>query len=546
MSVLGEFGVLVNHTNCSCALCDLAKCRCLIPGRSYPGFWTQWTVGLGEWSDMRMPRPPVDDLHFNFFRAQHTTAYVERYLHEHRYDGLSLYDRIRFLFTVTRITRRENQWEVQGDHGSETFRTSKVIVASGLASKPNMPVFPGLAYFDAPMIHQKDFGQSSVLSDGDLHKVVVLGGGKSSADMVYACVKAGKSVTWIIRKTGGAGPGFLLSPEGKGPYKDAFAIGSTRIAATLTPSILLPDTRWTRFLHGTKYGRSLVGSIWAGADKQTREGANFRGRQNVLDGFELLEPHTPLFWQNGTGGLLHKQDFWDVIGQNVHIHLDDITKVEKKLIHLSGGAKIPTDVILCGTGWSKTSFDFFDPEETLRLGLPHKFEEEKSEDLAEWARYEQAADSKILADFPMLAEAPEHFQKSPETTPYRLYNGIAPLSDTSIAFVGFTSVANYFRGVECQAIWATAYLDGKLALPSLEVQKERVARTVAWSKRRYLSNGELGNFFPFESNFYLDGLLEEVGLKSHLKGWFSYYFVPSKAQDLAGLKDEYITKYGNI
>ncbi|KAL8765424.1 MAG: hypothetical protein Q9209_007492 [Squamulea sp. 1 TL-2023] len=422
---------------------------------------------------MRMPRPPEDDLHFNFFRAQHTAAYVERYLHEHRYDGLSLYDRIRFLFRVTRITRGEHQWEVQGDHGSETFHTSKVIVASGLASTPNMPIFPGVASFDAPIIHQKDFGQSSVLSDSDLHNVVVLGGGKSSADMVYACVKAGKSVTWIIRKTGGAGPGFLLSPEGKGPYKDA------------------------------------------------------------------------LFWQNDTGGLLHKQDFWDVIGKNVRIHLEDITKVDKKLLYLSGEAEIPTDAILCGTGWSKTSFDFFDPQETVRLGLPHKFEGEKSEDLAEWSRYELEADLKIVAEFPMLAEAPKHFHLSPETTPYRLYKGIAPLGDTSIAFVGFTSVASYFRGVECQAIWATAYLDGKLALPVLEVQKERIARTIAWSKRRYLSNGELGNFFPFESNFYLDGLLEEVGLKSHLKGWFSHYFVPSKAQDLVGLKDEYITKYGS-
>ncbi len=88
----------------------------------------------------------------------------------------------------------------------------------------------------------------------------------------------------------------------------------------------------------------------------------------------------------------------------MHIHLDDITTVDKKSIHLSGAAKIPTDVVLCGTCWSKTSFDLFDPEETVRLGLPRKFEEEKNEDLVEWARYEQEADSRILADFPMLAE----------------------------------------------------------------------------------------------------------------------------------------------
>lgn len=127
--------------------------------------------------------------------------------------SVSLYDKIRFILAVTRITRSENQWGVQGDHGSETFHASKVTVASGLASTANMSVSPGLAMFDTPMIHQKDPGHSSILSDGDLHKVVVLGGGKSSAALVYACVKAGKSVTWIIKKTEGASPGFLLSPE---------------------------------------------------------------------------------------------------------------------------------------------------------------------------------------------------------------------------------------------------------------------------------------------------------------------------------------------
>ncbi len=53
-----------------------------------------------------------------------------------------------------------------------------------------------------------------------------------------------------------------------------------------------------------------------------------------------------------------------------------------------------------------------------------------------------------------------------------------------------------------------------------------------------------GKSFLFGSNFCLDGL-EEVRLKSHLKGWFTYCFVPSKAQDLTGFKDKYITKYGS-
>lgn len=250
-------------------------------------------MGLGEWSDMRMPQPPQNDLYFNFFKAEHTTTYLEKYIHEHHYDGHSLYDRIRFGYKVTTIEKAGEQWVVQGDSDTKVLCSPKVIIASGMASIPNMPVLPREPAFGAPIIHQESFGQSSVLSSRELHNVTVLGGGKSSADMVYACVKAGKSVTWIIRKTGGTGPGFLLSPKGKGPYEDAFAIGSTRIAATMSPSVLLPETWWTRFLHGTTYGRAIVKAIWAGADKETRREGDFHGRQNVLGGFEHLDPHTP-------------------------------------------------------------------------------------------------------------------------------------------------------------------------------------------------------------------------------------------------------------
>lgn len=36
----------------------------------------------------------------------------------------------------------------------------------------------------------------------------------------------------------------------------------------------------------------------------------------------------------------------------------------------------------------------------------------------------------------------------------------------------------------------------------------------------------------------------KVGLSSHLGGWFENCFVPRTTQDLAGLKDEYLAKYG--
>lgn len=61
-----------------------------------------------------------------------------------------------------------------------------------------MPVFAKQDCFKGLMLHQRDFGQSSVLSSSDKY-ITVLGGAKSAADMAYACAKAGKSVSWVIR-----------------------------------------------------------------------------------------------------------------------------------------------------------------------------------------------------------------------------------------------------------------------------------------------------------------------------------------------------------
>jgi dimethylaniline monooxygenase (N-oxide forming) len=215
------------------------------------------------------------------------------------------------------------------------------------------------------------------------------------------------------------------------------------------------------------------------------------------------------------------------------------------MVRLEGGNDIPTDVLLCGTGWNRASFGFFDSELLIKLGLPYPLKDEPAEDEEAWTRLEKHADQKVLGQFPPLANPPDHYQKPIRSTPYRLYNGIASLDDDSIAFVGYMSCANYFKAVECQAIWATAYLDKQITLPPREEQQEQIALLTAFCRRRYLSNGQMGNFLPFESNCYTDKLLRELGLSSHLKGWFRDYFVPGTSQDLIGLKDEYLAKYGS-
>lgn len=251
-----------------------------------------------------------------------------------------------------------------------------------------------------------------------------------------------------------------------------------------------------------------------------------------------------IFWQNQTGGLLNRPDFWETIAENAQIYEGEILELDKKAIRLHSREEIPTDALLCGTGWSP-SLDFFDEDLLAELDLPHNPTSlsAKKPDAETWTQLEGEADRTVLAHFPQLAHPPPHYKKPVERTPYRLYNGMAPLNSDSIVFVGHVLVGSYFRAAECQAVWATAYLDKQLSLPLRESRQANIALVTAWCRRRYLSNGEKGNWMVFELIKYTDRLLEEVGLSSHRKGWFADLFVPCVASDLSGLKDEYVQRY---
>ena len=111
---------------------------------------------------------------------------------------------------------------------------------------------------------------------------------------------------------------------------------------------------------------------------------------------EVRLMYSSLSWQNGTSGLLNRVDFWETVAPNVQIYLDNILEVDKKLIPLKKGHEIATDVLLCGNGWDAASFDLFEPDHLVQLGLPHRHKDELSEESELWARFEQQADSEIL------------------------------------------------------------------------------------------------------------------------------------------------------
>ena len=222
----------------------------------------------------------------------------------------------------------------------------------------------------------------------------------------------------------------------------------------------------------------------------------------------------------------------------MHVYRNDISSMKPYGIVLDDGSEVPADVLLCGTGW-KYDYPFFSKAQIHSLGLPQSPEADSPEDAKVWRSLLESADHKVLAEFPILQNPPPHRNSEVSTTTMRLYNCIAPLRDSSVVFLGRAHLSNSFRTAEAQAIWATAYFDGNVKMPSLQQAQREVAYMNAFSRRRYPSHGAAGDFLFFELVWYTDKLLAEAGLRSHRKGWWSDWVEPCLATDPKGAKDEY-------
>ncbi|PVH73241.1 flavin-binding monooxygenase-like protein-like protein, partial [Cadophora sp. DSE1049] len=511
--------------------------------RSYDNFWTQWTHGMAEYSDRQMDRPPEEDCKFDCFRAKYMTQYLEKYVDEKEHLGHPIRDRIQFGVKVQNLRKDDGTWIlscVDFEGKKIIIAGEKLMVANGEDSYPNMPELPGQEHFEGTIVHSEAFAESTVISSNDIRNIAVIGAGKSAADMVYNAVKAGKTVTWIIKKNG-TGPGFFAPLNEKTPWKNLVEAAHTRVMSSLMPSILNPDNGWTWFLHSTTIGAAMIRRLFASIDRKFRKIANYQGRPSTK-GFEKLEYDTEFFWQNGTGGAAHHDDFWSLVAENVSIHRQDIKIIHGNKMTLGDGTTFRCDAILCGTGF-QPALQIFNPDLLIELDLPHKKEDEPPETSAKWDKLLSEADEKVAKKFLILAKPPPHFHKHINTTPYRLWNCMAPLNDDSILMLNHITAGNKIFAAEAQAIWAVAYFDKRIALPSLVEREKEVANWVAWCRRRYLSNGELGTFAGLDSIPYVDKLLQDIGLDAHRKVWWRDFFVPCGPKELGDAWKQYLEIY---
>lgn len=145
------------------------------------------------------------------------------------------------------------------------------------------------------------------------------------------------------------------------------------------------------------------------------------------------------------------------------------------------------------TGWTY-NFSPFSPDLRADIGLPYRARSDNK-----WAAKDAQADLIVDELLPNLNSIPKALPKEvkeslPAVQPWRLYRRLvspelADSQDRSIYFPG--QVHSVFTPLLCelQALWGTAFLLGKIPMPSLEVMQEEVAVWNSWTKKRYLAQG---------------------------------------------------------
>ncbi|KAL8791842.1 MAG: hypothetical protein Q9195_005578 [Heterodermia aff. obscurata] len=528
---------------------------------------------MAEFSDRPMTPPPAEDQYYGFFPARYSTAYLEAYVDSHVYAGQTIRDRVMFNSRVDSVAEFEPSDLIHASTNSRaqwtiTYNThyklnaSKLIDATGMTSQPHIPSLPGASEFQGKTLHHKSFGQEeqSLLADPSVQNICILGGAKSAADVAYAFAKCDgekkKNVHWIIREDGNGPCAFFGAQPVSSRYANSNEGFYNRFLAGYLPN---PFGRrwnlWKWLLQGTRLGRWYATRLWDGFDKGLRGLMNYQREEGKATGFANLEPDTPIFWQNDSSGVANRPDYLTTLATKVHIHRRSISHLSANALTLSPSTTDPTpltlplDTLIHCTGWSTLSA-LYPPTLASTLGLPAPLSTTDPTTQSHWQTLEQAADARVLARFPALRHPPPYRPLAPTQTPFRLYKAMAPPSDVhathSLVFLGRLVVGNNFLVAEAQALWAVAYLDGRIRAPSSRAAVEReVAETVAWDRRRYLNKGEMGCWFYYDVVDYCEGLLEQLGLGAHRrgKGLVGGLMDPWFARDFEGVVGEYRGKY---
>lgn len=451
-----------------------------------------------------------------------------------------LFDRIRFntwVDTAEEITQSmpSSTWLLSARIYGEPvqFRAHRLVLATGMTSKPAMPVLPQASAFQGQILHFKDLGSfaknlSSATSN--VRSAVILGSSKLAWDAAYLCAKAGAKAHLIIRKSGNGAHWFCKSYAT--PLKTWVEKLLMRRAVTWFSPCIWGDAdgyAWVRsMLHGTVLGRMAVNGFWTMIGSDMLDGMSFAKHPETAK----LIPTTSPFWHGSNLSIdNYDTDFLELVRNGkIVVHLADVENLEEYTVCLSDGETVAADAIICCTGWdSSPTITFRGSCTPEQLGMPH-YSEGKDPIVSR-------ADEEIFARFPKLSDQPiqaplasSNLEAYTRTVPlqrkinqpFRLYKGMVPpafVEKRNFAYAGNVWAIAGANMWHIQALWMSAFFDAKLPLPSqTEIEYETVLYS-QWGKwRTPLSAGAVHLDVSIDALPYLDTLLEQLGLRRWRKG----------------------------
>lgn len=551
--------------------------------RLYPGLKTNNLVGSYEFSDF-----PLVPEQYGLEAGQHIPGRVVHHYLQDFCDAYGLTSRICLRTKVESATLLlDGGWQLSlrenpaaaisalsgnspdsDPSRSKTLVTSRLVLATGLTSEPFMPNLPGLETFQGSVFHAKDFKARAQELAG-ARSVVVIGGNKSAWDVCYsAAARFGVLAHMVMRRTGG-GPSWVWPAKMKGYLPSISAISSTRLFTWFDPNPY-GSSAWPirSLIHRTWLGRKLSELFWRCLDAKV-VGLNAYGDG---PGMANLKPWSSTFWMGNSLSIHNYESSWFDLAANGQIttHAAEVSSLSEMTIHLSDGTTIEADAVVCCTGWKTTpSVKILPAAIVSSLGFPGSNPSDRV--LEEKARADVLRAAPVLGNPPVrrlpIALRPEKekleksFSQSPSTSPYRLYRFVVPcdpdfLRMRNLAVIGAHITLHTAVVAQAQALWITAFFDGKL--PRLDttflqepdyglIQCETFLHTEYQRLRRPKGTGGMGDRCPdlvFDSLPYVDLLLSDMGIQYHRKStWYREITESYRVADFKGLVQEWLFKW---
>ncbi|KAI0157188.1 FAD/NAD(P)-binding domain-containing protein [Hypoxylon sp. FL1284] len=519
--------------------------------RLYPNLVAQVRLGLFNYSDTPMG-PNGGDPKDPRVTGEMIHNYMQKYAEDH-----DLLRRIRFNTFVSGATQCSTGWRLTLRNSEDVIETEKLMVATGVTSIPFTPKLLDGSDGSVPMIHSMDLGSSfNALRSEKIQNVVVVGAAKSAYDAVYLLLTMGKKVTWVIRSDG-AGPLSIL------PFLilnciNSIAFASTRLMTHLSPSILNTSGNLYWAFQRSALGLWIVGAFWHFLNYVSGVHAGYRKGDHVAK----LTPEIDrqgVFWAHSGLGVVTLPDFWPTLhSKNLTVTRSEVESVKEGVVKLKTGTTQPADYLVMCTGWGD-HFSMFDAEHKARIGLPsYGSDSYSAADPAakpgniKWQSYDTLAEKEVDEKLPFLARPP-NLKYTSRLDPrlqkkWRLYRRAIPIElaakgDRSLVILGQVHTIQTPLVSEVQSFWAILYLLGEISLPSVDEMAKEISLWNAWTRKRYLNQGQKFPYSLYDFLPYIDSVFADLGLSSRRKSnIIAELFSPYHPRDFNGFIDEYLAK----